>query len=152
MVSSASGLYGNFGQANYSSMKLALVGFAQSLAREGDKLNIKVNTIAPLAGSRMTETIMPPELVAALKPEFVVPVVGYLAHESFTENGGIYECGAGFVSKYVTFPMPNNQATMHFYPARTGVPPWACCPCVERSARFNTCFIIFPHFLATCYD
>jgi len=99
MVSSASGLYGNFGQANYSSMKLALVGFAQSLAREGEKLNIKVSTIAPLAGSRMTETIMPPELVAALKPEFVVPVVGYLAHESFPENGGIYECGAGFVSK-----------------------------------------------------
>jgi len=68
MVSSASGLYGNFGQANYSSMKLALVGFAKALAREGERSNIKVNVIAPLAGSRMTETIMPPDLVAALKP------------------------------------------------------------------------------------
>jgi multifunctional beta-oxidation protein len=69
------------------------------LAREGAKKNIHANTIAPLAASRMTETVMPPEILACLKPEFVVPVVAYLCHESTEENGGLFEVGAGFVSK-----------------------------------------------------
>jgi len=99
MVTSAAGLYGNFGQTNYSSMKLALVGFANSLAIEGAKLGIKANTIAPLAGSRMTETIMPPDFVQALKPEFVTPLVAYLCHESCDQTGGVFEVGAGWVSK-----------------------------------------------------
>jgi 3-hydroxyacyl-CoA dehydrogenase/3a,7a,12a-trihydroxy-5b-cholest-24-enoyl-CoA hydratase len=98
-VTSAAGLYGNFGQANYSSAKLGIVGFANTLALEGNSKNIIVNTIAPVAGSRMTESVMPPKLVAALKPEFVAPLVAYLVHESNTETGGIYEVGAGFVAK-----------------------------------------------------
>lgn len=99
MTASAAGIYGNFGQANYSAAKLGLVGFANTLAREGAKSNIHVNTIAPLAGSRLTETVMPPNLVAALKPDFVAPVVAYLCHDSCEENGGLYELGAGWVSK-----------------------------------------------------
>lgn len=87
-------------------MKLALVGMANTLAIEGSKLNIKVNTIAPLAGSRMTETIMPADLVAALKPEFVVPLVAYLTHESVDSNGGIFEVGAGWISKCVFVNLP----------------------------------------------
>ncbi|KAJ3415362.1 hypothetical protein HDV05_005099 [Chytridiales sp. JEL 0842] len=98
-TSSAAGIYGNFGQANYSAAKYALHGFTLTLAREGAKKNIHCNTIAPLAASRMTETVMPPEMLAALKPEFVVPVVAYLCHESTEENGGLFEVGAGFVSK-----------------------------------------------------
>lgn len=101
MVTSAAGLYGNFGQTNYSAMKLALVGFANSLSIEGAKLGIKVNTIAPLAGSRMTETIMPPDFVKALKPEFVTPLVAYLTHEATEQTGGVFEVGAGWISKYV---------------------------------------------------
>jgi NAD(P)-dependent dehydrogenase (short-subunit alcohol dehydrogenase family) len=58
-----------------------------TLAREGAKKNIHANSIAPLAASRMTETVMPPEILAALKPDFVVPLVAYLCHESTTENG-----------------------------------------------------------------
>lgn len=99
MTSSAAGLYGNVGQANYSAAKLALVGFSNTLAKEGAKLNIYTNTIAPLAGSRMTETILPPDLVNALKPDYVAPVVAYLCHDSSKENGNIYELGAGWVSR-----------------------------------------------------
>ncbi|XP_049849024.1 peroxisomal multifunctional enzyme type 2-like isoform X2 [Schistocerca gregaria] len=99
MVTSAAGLYGNFGQSNYAAMKLGILGFANTLAIEGKKHNITVNTISPLAGSRMTETIMPPELVKALKPEFVTPLVAYLSHESNRESGGVFEVGAGWVSR-----------------------------------------------------
>jgi (3R)-3-hydroxyacyl-CoA dehydrogenase / 3a,7a,12a-trihydroxy-5b-cholest-24-enoyl-CoA hydratase / enoyl-CoA hydratase 2 len=99
MTASAAGLYGNFGQANYSAAKISLVGLSKTLAAEGAKRNIHCNTIAPLAGSRMTETVMPPELVEALKPEFVSPLVAYLCHESCEENGGVFEVGAGWVSK-----------------------------------------------------
>merc|ERR1719326_1482252 len=98
-VTSAAGLYGNFGQANYSAAKLGIVGFTQTLAIEGEKRNIQANVIAPLAGSRMTETVMPAEMVAALKPEFVAPLVGYLAHEDCDESGGIFEVGAGWVAQ-----------------------------------------------------
>jgi len=99
MTSSAAGLYGNFGQANYSMAKLGLLGFANTLSIEGKGRDILVNTIAPIAGSRMTATAMPPELVEAFKPEFVTPLVLYLCHESSAETGGIFELGAGWVSK-----------------------------------------------------
>lgn len=99
MTASAAGLYGNFGQANYSMAKLGLLGFANTLSIEGKGRNINVNTIAPVAGSRMTATVMPPELVEAFKPEFVAPLVLYLCHESSAETGGVFEVGAGWVSK-----------------------------------------------------
>ncbi|RKO85070.1 hypothetical protein BDK51DRAFT_25341, partial [Blyttiomyces helicus] len=98
-TASAAGIYGNFGQANYSAAKLALYGFSKTLAREGEAKNVLVNAIAPLAASRMTETVLPPDVLKALKPEFVVPLVAYLTHESTTENGSIFEVGAGFASK-----------------------------------------------------
>ncbi|KAJ3274762.1 hypothetical protein HK104_004025, partial [Borealophlyctis nickersoniae] len=98
-TASAAGIYGNFGQASYAAAKLALFGFTNTIAREGLKKNIRANTIAPLAASRMTETVMPPEMLAALKPEFVVPLVAYLCHETTEETGSLFEVGAGFVSK-----------------------------------------------------
>ncbi len=99
MTSSAAGIYGNFGQANYSMAKLGVFGFAQTLALEGRKKNVLVNTIAPIAASRMTETILPPELLEALRPEYVSPLVAFLCHESCQETGALFEVGGGFIGK-----------------------------------------------------
>ena len=98
-TASAAGIYGNFGQANYSMAKLGLVGFANTLALEGRKKNILVNTIAPIAGSRMTETILPKEVVDALKPEYVSPLAAWLCHETCQESGALFEVGGGFMAK-----------------------------------------------------
>ncbi|KAM9476273.1 peroxisomal multifunctional enzyme type 2 [Clarias gariepinus] len=99
MTSSASGIYGNFGQANYSAAKLGLLGLANTLAIEGQKYNIHCNTIAPTAGSRLTQSIMPPDLVESLKAEYVAPLVLWLCHDQCQENGGLFEVGAGWISK-----------------------------------------------------
>ncbi|MEC7986199.1 MAG: SDR family NAD(P)-dependent oxidoreductase [Myxococcota bacterium] len=99
MTSSAAGIYGNFGQANYGAAKLGLVGFANTLAVEGRKRNIHVNTIAPLAASRLTQGIFPENLFDTLKPELVSPLVLWLCHNACTETGGLFEVGGGFFSK-----------------------------------------------------
>lgn len=98
-TASAAGLFGSFGQCNYSAAKLAMVGFTETLAKEGAKYNIMSNVIAPIAASRMTETIMPPEVLASLKPEWVVPLVACLVHKDNKENGSIFEVGGGHVAK-----------------------------------------------------
>ncbi|XP_070598971.1 peroxisomal multifunctional enzyme type 2 isoform X2 [Erythrolamprus reginae] len=99
MTSSAAGIYGNFGQANYSAAKLGLLGLANTLAVEGKKYNIHCNTIAPTAGSRLTQTVMPPAMVDAFKPEYVAPLVLWLCHERCQENSGLFEVGAGWIGK-----------------------------------------------------
>ncbi|XP_063718576.1 peroxisomal multifunctional enzyme type 2-like [Symsagittifera roscoffensis] len=109
MTSSTSGLYGSFGQANYSAAKMALVGLSSTLAKEGAKYNIHCNAVAPVAGSRLTQTVMPPDLVDALKPSYVAPVVAYLCHESCQENGSIIETAAGWAAKCQLFRSPGIQ-------------------------------------------
>jgi len=99
MATSASGLYGNFGQANYSAAKLGLVGLSNTLALEGAKYNIHSNALAPLAQSRMTDGILPGELADKFNPASVAPVVAYLCHESCTESGGVFETAGGWVAK-----------------------------------------------------
>jgi 3-hydroxyacyl-CoA dehydrogenase/3a,7a,12a-trihydroxy-5b-cholest-24-enoyl-CoA hydratase len=79
--------------------KLGLHGMSQTLALEGRSKNIMVNTIAPIAGSRLTETVMPQQLVDALKPDFIMPLVVKLCDENSQETGGLYEVGAGFIGK-----------------------------------------------------
>lgn len=99
-TASAAGLFGSFGQCNYSAAKLAQVGFTETLAKEGAKYNIICNVIAPIAASRMTETVMPPDVLASLKPDWIVPLVAVLVHSSNTsETGSIFEVGGGHIAK-----------------------------------------------------
>jgi NAD(P)-dependent dehydrogenase (short-subunit alcohol dehydrogenase family) len=97
-TTSGSGLFGNFGQSNYGAAKMGLVGLTRVLAIEGARKGIRVNAIAPIAKTRMTEKIMG-EAGDAYHPELVTPVVVYLAHESCDRNGHFYSVGAGRVSR-----------------------------------------------------
>ncbi|KAF8525833.1 multifunctional beta-oxidation protein [Hysterangium stoloniferum] len=99
-TASAAGLYGNLGQANYSAAKMGLVGFTKTLAREGARYNIRATVIAPLAASAMTETVMPPQMLAGFKPEFVAPFVVAVAHPDGPDaSGKAFEVGAGYVAE-----------------------------------------------------
>ncbi|MFL0181454.1 MULTISPECIES: SDR family oxidoreductase [unclassified Mycobacterium] len=103
VATSTSGLFGNFGQANYGAAKLGLVGMINTLAIEGAKYNIKANAIAPIAATRMTEDILPPEVLAKLKPEYVAPVVAYLCTEEVAETGSVFIAGGGKVQRTALF-------------------------------------------------
>ncbi|CAN5581147.1 SDR family oxidoreductase [soil metagenome] len=97
-TSSAAGLFGNFGQANYGAAKMGLVGFTKVLAVEGAKYNIKANAIAPLARTRMTEDLLG-AFGDSVGPEFVAPLVTYLAHESCEPTGRVFSVGGGRVAE-----------------------------------------------------
>jgi len=102
MTTSSTGLYGNFGQSNYGAAKLAQVGLMQTLAIEGAKHNIRVNALAPTAATRMTEGLLPPEVLAKLAPESVTPGLLYLVSED-APTRAILCAGAGtFERAYVT--------------------------------------------------
>ena len=96
MTASSTGLYGNFGQANYGAAKLGLAGFAKTLALEGAKYNVRVNSIAPTAATRMTEDIFPPELLERFQPEQVAPAALFLVSED-APTSVILGAGAGVV-------------------------------------------------------
>ena len=95
MTASSTGLYGNFGQTNYGAAKLGLAGFTKSLYLEGAKNNIKVNTLAPIAATRMTEDIFPPEAFKSFDPVNVVPAALFLVSEDAPTNA-IVGAGGGF--------------------------------------------------------
>ena len=96
MTASSTGLYGNFGQANYGAAKLGLVGLMKTLAIEGAKNNIRVNSVAPVAATRMTEDILPEAALAMFAPELVVPASLFLVSEDAPSNTTL-GAGAGAV-------------------------------------------------------
>ncbi len=98
MTSSPSGTYGNFGQANYSSAKMGLIGFARTISAEGAKFDIKANVVSPNAATRMTEGLTG-ELGPHMAPDKVAPVVAYLCHESCALAGEILTAGAGRIAR-----------------------------------------------------
>jgi len=101
-VTSAAGVYGNFGQVNYSTAKSGILGFTKSCALEGAKKNIFSNCVCPIAASRMTETVMPKDMLADLKPEAIVAVALLMCHETSESNGEVIECGGGWYAKIRT--------------------------------------------------
>ena len=98
-TSSAAGVFGNFGQANYGAAKMGLVGFMRVLAVEGAKYNIKANAIAPLALTRMTESLFSGAMAEKLQPELISPIVAFLAHEDCPVSGEVYSVGGGRVAR-----------------------------------------------------
>lgn len=103
VATSTSGLFGNFGQANYSAAKLGLVGLINTLAQEGAKYNIKANAMAPIAATRMTEDILPPEVFKKLTPEYVAPVVAYLCTDEVPDTASVFIAGGGKVQRVALF-------------------------------------------------
>ncbi|HEX7321668.1 MAG TPA: SDR family oxidoreductase [Mycobacterium sp.] len=103
VATSTSGLFGNFGQTNYGAAKMGLVGMINTLALEGAKYNIKANALAPIAATRMTEDILPPEVLEKLNPEYVAPVVAYLCTEENPNTASIFIVGGGKVQRTALF-------------------------------------------------
>ena len=98
-TSSAAGLYGNFGQTNYGAAKMGIVGLMNCVAQEGARYGILANTIVPTAGTRLTFTVIPEDVIAKVKPEYVAPIVSWLCSEDCGESAKIFTAGGGYYSR-----------------------------------------------------
>jgi len=99
MTTSGAGLFGNFGQSNYAAAKMGLIGLTNVLKLEGAKYNVKTNVIVPVAASRLTEDVLPPQFFEKMKPDFIAPAVLYLCSEQCQDNGMIINATLGYFSR-----------------------------------------------------
>ena len=99
LITSASGLYGNFGQANYAAAKAGMMGLSRSIALEGARSNIRCNVVSPYGATEMNSVNMEEERKAIIKPDFIAPLVAYLVHPDCEETGGLFETSAGIYKK-----------------------------------------------------
>lgn len=106
MTTSLSGLYGDFGVASYASAKMGVLGLVNTLKIEGAKYNIKVNAVAPVATTRLTEDVLPPEVLDKFKPEYVAPLVLALCAEGCTESGSVFNCAMNYYNRVALLTGP----------------------------------------------
>jgi NAD(P)-dependent dehydrogenase (short-subunit alcohol dehydrogenase family) len=99
MTTSGAGLFGNFGQSNYAAAKMGLIGLTNVLKLEGGKYNIKTNVLVPVAASRLTEDVLPPEFFEKMKPDFVTSAVLYMCSEQCEDSGMIINAALGYYSR-----------------------------------------------------
>ena len=99
MTTSGAGLFGNFGQSNYASAKMGLIGLTNVLKLEGAKYNVKTNVIVPVAASRLTEDVLPPEFFEKMKPDYITPAVLYMCSEECQDSGMIINATLGYYSR-----------------------------------------------------
>ncbi|MBS4021673.1 MAG: SDR family oxidoreductase [Dethiobacter sp.] len=98
-TSSTAGVYGNFGQTNYGTAKMGIAGLMNSVKQEGARCGILANTIIPTAGTRITATVMPQDIVEKIKPEYVAPIVAWLCSEQCNVSGKMFTAGGGYFSR-----------------------------------------------------
>lgn len=147
MTTSSSGLYGNFGQANYGAAKMALIGLMNTLGIEGDKYNVKVNCLAPTAATRMTEDLMPKEILEMLVPEAVTAGALMLC-ESEAPNREIICAGAGgyasakiFESDGIYLP-PDKQTLENVVAAKKDIFNTSNHACLENGSKQSEKFLM----------